>query len=89
MALDGLSRLTAADYGWLMGWKDSLKESLDMGEPYAGQKWDYRVVMVSDSLSKGLMGGGALEGALKQAGEHGWELVQIVNDRAVFKRPVD
>jgi hypothetical protein len=38
-------------------------------------------------LSKGVMGGGTLERELNQLGADGWELISLVNDRAIFKRP--
>jgi hypothetical protein len=50
------------------------------------EQWEYLVLNAREGLSKGLLGGSELERTLNDHGARGWELVQIVNDRAVLKR---
>lgn len=51
------------------------------------QPWEYRAVWVREGLTEGIAGGNALEAKLNGLGAQGWELVNIISDRAVLKRP--
>lgn len=51
-----------------------------------GLEWEYHVLHVFDWQKKGVYGGGTLEAQLNELGRQGWELVNVVENRALFKR---
>lgn len=65
------------------------KEAKEARDAEPAQRWEYDTLWIREGLTEGVSGGGQLTAILDKHGDKGWELVQVVNDRALFKRPVD